>query len=167
MKTALTIGLAVLFCSAGVAVGCVDLRDHWTVDPTDVPGTDPAVQPASEPLTINQAKREVQVIRDDTNRWIEWRNADIAKEESKVAFIEGFASAGGEALLGEVGKIAGPFAAPLFLLGGYFIKRKGDSTPDQTRQEKEDSYNAGIEFGKSLALAAVGKQDDTPEATDG
>jgi len=154
-KFSIAIVLAVLFAFAGVACGLVDLRDYKTVDPTTTPG-DVGVQvvPSDEPLTINQAKREVQVIRDDTNRWIEWRNADIVKEEAKVAAVEGFFD-GGLAVLGETaGQWAGPFAPLATLLLGYATKRRKDSTPEQLANEKKDSYNKGIEIGKAAAIAA-------------
>jgi hypothetical protein len=133
----------------------VDLRDYKTVDPTTTPGeVGVQVVPSDEPLTINQAKREVQVIRDDTQRWIDWRNADIVKEEAKVAALEGFFD-GGLAVLGEAaGQWAGPFAPLATLLLGYATKRRKDSTPEQLANEKKDSYNKGIEIGKAAAIAA-------------
>lgn len=154
-KLSITFVLAIVFAVAGVACGMVDLRDWKEVDPTVTPGeVGVQVVPSDEPLTINQAKREVQVIRDDTNRWIEWRNADIVKEEAKVAAIEGFFD-GGLAVIGETaGQWAGPFAPLATLLIGYATKRRKDKSPDQVAQEKQDSYNRGIEIGKAAAVAA-------------
>jgi len=154
-KFALSIVFAAAFAVAGVACGMIDLRDYKTVDPTTTPG-DVGVQvvPSDEPLTINQAKREVQVIRDDTNRWIEWRNADIVKEEAKVAAVEGFFDGGLTALGEAAGTWAGPFAPLATLLIGYATKRRKDSTPQQLADEKKDSYNKGIEIGKAAAIAA-------------
>lgn len=40
--------------------------------------------------------------------------------------------------------LAGPAAAPLLLLGGYFFGNAGK------RKQKEKSYNAGIKLGKDL-----------------
>ena len=86
--------------------------------------------------------------------YIERRNEDIAKQEQKVAFIEGFTSAGLAAISESAGTWAGPFA-PLVTLGlGYLIKRRNDKTPDEYRKAKEESYNKGLEFGKALADAA-------------
>ena len=158
MRTA-TITVAVLFAVAGIAVSCTDLRDHVTVAPTPTHGEvgPPAsTQPAAERLTINEAKREVQTVAADTARWIEWRNIDIAKAEQWVAFIEGVATSGLPALLGEAGKYAGPFAPLLTLLGGYMIKRRNDVTAEDHRKSKEDSFNKGLEVGKKLASAVTG-----------
>lgn len=152
MARYLTFAAAILFAVAGVTVGCMDLRDHLTVPPT--PGTpDAIVQPAEEPLTINQAKREVEVVVADTARWVRWREQDIAKREQLVGFIEGFASSGLTALGETAGTWAGPFA-PLVALGiGYLTKRRKDRDPDEVRQEKEDSYNKGLEAGRVAAEA--------------
>ena len=151
------ITLAALFAFAGLAVACVDLRDHKTVPDTEKPAS---IQGDSEPdpLTINEAKREVQVIVDDTNRWIEWRNADIAKEEAKVAFIEGAVSGGLESVAGTIGQAAGPFAPLAALLIGYATKRRKDRTPDEVAKEKEDSYNRGYGLGLAVAKSIQGEQ---------
>lgn len=149
------IAAAILFAVAGLTVACTDLRDHITVPPT--PGLPAEIAAGTdESLTINEAKREVEVVVQDTARWVSWREQDIAKREQLVAFIEGFASAGFDALAGELGAVVGPFAPLVTLLGGYFIKRKGDKTPDELRQEKEDSYNAGLEAGRLLAAGLNG-----------
>lgn len=147
------VAVAVTFAAAGIAVGCVDLRDHLTVEPTATPNVE-ILQPSPEPLTITEAKREVEVVVDSTARWVEWREQDIAKREQLVAFIEGFTASGLTAVSESAGTWAGPFA-PLVTLGlGYLIKRRGDKTPEDYRKAKEDSYNAGLEFGKTLAEAA-------------
>lgn len=159
MRTA-TITVAVLFTLAGLFVACTDLRDHITVQPTPAPGSvgPPAsTTPSAEPLTINEAKREVETVAADTARWIEWRKIDIAKREQLVAFIEGVAAGGLPALLGEVGQYVGPFAPLLTLLGGYAIKRRNDVTADDYREGKQDSFNKGLEVGKKLAQAAGAK----------
>lgn len=148
------IAIAALFAFAGLAVACVDLRDHKTVPDTGKPASIASDHDPS-PLTINEAKREVQVIVDDTNRWIEWRNADIAKEEAKVAFIEGAVSGGLESVAGQIGAAAGPFAPLAALLIGYATKRRKDRTPDEVAKEKEDSYNEGLKTGKMLAAAVT------------
>lgn len=152
------VALAVLFALAGVAVSCTDLRDHLTVDPTPAPaGVDVAVP--TEPETINNAWRSVEDFRYAANTYIERRNEDIAKQEQKVAFIEGFTSAGLAAISESAGTWAGPFA-PLVTLGlGYLIKRRNDKTPEEYRQAKEKSYNKGLEFGKALADAARNQQN--------
>lgn len=158
MKTrAVAIAVAVLFAVAGVALGCVDMRDHLTVKPTATPGSvGVKVEPTDERLTINEAKREVEVVVADTARWVGWREKDIAKREQLVAFIEGFASSGLSAVTETAGTWAGPFA-PLIALGiGYATKRRGDRTPDQTRKEKEASYRAGAEAGRIAAQSVLG-----------
>ena len=142
------ISAAVLFALAGVSLSCTDLRDHFTVQPTAAPSN---LDVPTEPETINQAWRTVEDFRDDANKYIERRNEDIAKAEQKVAFIEGFSAAGLTAISETAGQWAGPFA-PLVTLGlGYLIKRRNDKTPDEYRKAKEDSYNAGVEFGKTLS----------------
>lgn len=144
--------LALIFALGGVAVACTDLRDHFTVEPTTPPaGVDIAVP--AEPETINQAWRSVEDFRYAANTYIERRNEDIAKAEQKVAFIEGFGSAGLAAISETAGTWAGPFA-PLVTLGlGYLVKRRNDKTPEEYRKAKEDSYNAGLEAGKAFAEA--------------
>jgi len=150
-----TIILAALFAFSGLAVACVDLRDHKTVPDTPKPESIQGDGGAEvERLTINEAKREVQAIVDDTERWLEWRNADIAKEEAKVAFAEGVASGGLEEYAGAIGAAAGPFAPLAALLIGYATKRRKDASPDQVAKEKQDSYNKGLEVGKALAESA-------------
>lgn len=154
------ISIAVVFALAGVTVACTDLRDHFTVDPTPAPsGVDVAVP--SEPETINQAWRSVEDFRYAANTYIERRNEDIAKQEQKVAFIEGFGSAGLAAISESAGTWAGPFA-PLLTLGlGYLVKRRNDKTPDEYRKAKEDSYNKGLEFGKALADATRNQNQES------
>lgn len=146
--------LAVLFAFGGLAIACTDMRDTqlFAVDPTPPPaGVDIAVP--TEPETINQAWRSVEDFRYGANTYIERRNEDIAKQEQKVAFIEGFGSAGLTAISETAGTWAGPFA-PLVTLGlGYLVKRRNDKTPDEFRKGKEDSYRAGVEAGKALADA--------------
>ena len=153
MKTSV-IAFASLFAVLGTACNIIDLRDHKTVPDTDKPASIQG-DDNPDPLTINEAKREVEVIVDDTNRWIEWRNADIAKEEAKVAFIEGAVSGGLESFAGQIGQAAGPFAPLAALLIGYATKRRKDRTPDEVAKEKEDSYNAGLKAGKMLAVAVT------------
>lgn len=143
--------LAVIFCFGGIAIACTDLRDSklFPVGPTPPPaGVDISVP--VEPETINQAWRSVADFRYAANTYIDRRNEDISKAEQKVAFIEGFGSAGLSAISETAGTWAGPFA-PLVTLGlGYLVKRRNDKTPDEYRKAKEDSYNAGIEAGKAL-----------------
>lgn len=156
MNWTLKFGLAfaLAFATCGVAVSCVDMKDHWPVSPTQTPAGG-FVQPSDESLSINEAKREVQVIRDDVNRWIAWRNADILKQEQKVAFIEGAVTSGLTAIWETAPAWAGGFA-PLATLGiGYLIKRRNDVTPEEYRAGKEDSYNAGLKLGRELAALAA------------
>ena len=133
------------------------MRDIKEVGPTD--DVSVVITPSEEPLTINQAKREVQVVREDVNRWIGWRNADIAKEEQKIAFIEGVASSGLAAAGETVGMWAGPFAPLATLLIGYATKRRKDASPDQVAKEKRDSYNKGVEVGKAALAPFVELKD--------
>ena len=151
------LALAVLFAFGGIAVACVDLRDHWKVDPTPAPAGVSVAVP-TEPESINQAWRGVEDFRYAANTYIERRNEDIIKEEQKVAFLEGFGSAGLSAISETAGVWAGPFA-PLVTLGlGYLVKRRNDKTPDEYRKAKEDSYNKGLETGKALATAIKQEQ---------
>ena len=148
-----TVALAALFAFSGLAVACVDLRDHWTVPPTPAPaGVEIGV--TSDPEPINVAKRSVEDFRYSANTYIERRNADIAKQEAKVAFVEGVASGGLEEYAGAIGAAAGPFAPLAALLIGYATKRRKDASPDQVAKEKQDSYNKGLEVGKALAESA-------------
>ena len=146
------IALAVIFAFAGLAVACVDLRDHWTVPPTPAPAGVELAVPA-DPEPINVAKRSVEDFRYSANTYIDRRNADIAKQEAKVAFIEGAASGGLEKYAGAIGAAAGPFGPLAALLIGYATKRRKDASPDQVAKEKQDSYNKGLEVGKAMAEA--------------
>ena len=155
MKTKLSIVL--LFTAGALTVSCMDLRDIKKVGPTE--DVSVVITPSDEPLTINEAKREVQVVREDVNRWIDWRNQDIAKEEQKIAFIEGIASSGLTAAGETVGMWAGPFAPLATLLIGYATKRRKDASPDQVAKEKMDSYNKGVEIGKAVVAASFPEKD--------
>lgn len=163
MKTT-SIAVAVLFAFASVALSCVDLRDHWTVEPTTPPpGLEMSTPEESE--TINQAKRGVEDFAHAANTYVNRRNVDIAKEEQSVAFIEGFTSAGLDAIGDTVGTWAGPFAPLAMLVIGYATKRRKDRTPDEVAKEKEDSYAkgrqdaidaarvSGDELAKAIAVA--------------
>jgi len=147
------IALAAIFAFAGLAVACVDLRDHWTVPPTPAPAGVELSVPA-EPEPINVAKRSVEDFKHSANTYIDRRNDDIAKQEAKVAFIEGAVSGGLEEYAGAIGAAAGPFAPLAALLIGYATKRRKDASPDQVAKEKQDSYNKGLEVGKAMAEAA-------------
>lgn len=48
--------------------------------------------------------------------------------------------------------VLGPSLPLLAGLAGLFIRRPGDADKDTLRKEKEASYNAGIEAGKSLPV---------------
>lgn len=134
--------VATLFAVAGCALGLVDPGDYVPVPPTDAPaGMVVEVPTASQ--SVNEAKRDLEVVVDATTRYVEWRSEDIQKRERWIAFAEGFVTAGLEPLMGEAAKFAGPFAPLVTLLGGYMIKRRKDRDPDEVRQEKEASYNAG------------------------
>ena len=159
MKATL-ISLAAAFAVFGTACNIIDGRDVITV-PNTAPVDGMIVEPNAERLTINEAKRELDVVVDSTGRWVEWRSEDIAKREQWVSFAEGVSSSGFDALIGEAAAFAGPFAPLVTLLGGYSIKRRKDRTPDEVAQEKRDSYNKGVEVGKAMALAIKG---ETPES---
>lgn len=141
MRTTL-ITLTVVLAAAGCALGLVDPGDYVPVPPTPAP-SGMVVQVPDESQSINEAKRDLEVVVDSTTRYVEWRTEDIAKRERWVKFAEGFVTAGLEPLMGEAAKFAGPFAPLVTLLGGYFIKRRKDRDPEQVRHEKEASYNAG------------------------
>lgn len=140
MKTTLVL-LAIAFSITGCALGLIDPNDHVTVGPTETP-SGMAVDTSTERLSINEAKREVQVVKESTERWLEWRQVDIAKKERVVTTLE---AAFGGALDGLLGA-ATPFlvgAAPtLTLLAGFATKRRRDMTPEEVAKEKEASYNA-------------------------
>lgn len=151
MKYATWIAVGLFFIS-GLLVACIDLRDHWTVPPTQAPaGVDLAVP--NEPEPINAAWRSVEDFRYAANTYIDRRNEDIIKQEQKVAQIEGITHGVLSVVGGEIAKWGGP-ASGLALLGiGYITKRRSDKTPEQYRKAKEDSYNAGLEAGKAIATA--------------
>jgi len=146
------IALAAAFAIFGTACNIIDGRDVLTV-----PNTDPIegmiAETGGDRLTINQAKRELEVVIDATGKWVEYRSEDIAKREQWVSFAEGLSASSTDWALGEVGKLAGPFMPLLTLLGGYSIKRRKDASPDQVASEKQDSYNKGLEVGKAMADA--------------
>lgn len=135
-------GIVVVFAAVGTLAACVDLRDHWTVDPT-TPPAGVEIATSDEPETINEAWRSVEDFKSAANTYIERRNQDIIKEEQKVAFIEGFASSGLETFLGEVGKYGGPFAPLALYIAGRMTKRREDKAPSEVQKEKEASYAAG------------------------
>ena len=148
MKTT-GIVLAALFAVFGIACNVIDLEDSplFSVDPT--PGS--PVEVADEPLTIKDADRELKAATDAFVRWQTWRNADIADEKNKVAFVEGFAEGMAPFVGEQIAAVAGPFAPLATLLIGYATKRRKDRSPDEVMKEKEDSYNAGLEAGRKLA----------------
>ena len=158
MKLYALFAAAILFAAVGITVGCVDLRDYVTVPDTsgapDIASTD------GDPATINEANRDLEVFAADSARYIAWRQADIAKREQIVGFIEGFASSGLNTLGETAGTWAGPFAPLVALSLGYLKRRKGDRTPEEVREEKEASYNAGREAAEAAFGIIVPKATD-------
>jgi len=159
----LAIVATVVYAAAGLTVACVDMRDYKTVPPTPPPAGVEVVTP-DEPETINEAKRSLEDFRNSANTYIERRNQDIAKEERKVAFIEGGLTSG----LASISPLAGPLAPLVTLVAGYAIRRRNDKTPQQVQKEKEQSYakarkdviadieaarKAGVSFGDAISKA--------------
>ena len=96
-------------------------------------------------LPLSQARGEYQAWRADVKRSdSEWRES-LEGGENFVGLLEGV----GMTALQEFSPLAGPAALPALLLGGYFF---GNSNK---RKNKEASYNAGLERGKSLAREVI------------
>jgi hypothetical protein len=136
LMIAVVVGLVV----AGIQ-GC-QLADIIKVK-TPVPIQQSDGLPAKLPLS--QARGEYLSWRAETQRSdAEWRESIDGGEEF-VGLLEGV----GMTALQEFSPLAGPAALPALLLGGYFF---GNSNK---RKNKEASYNAGLEKGKSLAREIV------------
>lgn len=167
---------AISFAVIGILPACgIDLRDYRTVDTPAAPG-DIADAGEAQTLTINQAWQHLE---DSDASYLKWRERyaeEIAKREAPIAFIEGVFTVGLTTLIGEAGELAGPFAPLVTLLGGMALKRRKDSTPDQVeverkrlqlkhadelRRAKQDSYNAGIEVGKTIIESVKGQESNT------
>lgn len=158
--TGITIALAVLFAAAGTACNFIDLKDYKDVAPTTPPpGLEVAVP--AEPESINDADRSLEDFTFAAKTYIQRRGLDIEREKAKIAMIEGVFDGGLQAFGASVGAIAGPFAPALALFLGYRTKRRKDLTPEEAKaaaaEEKEKSYNAGLEVGKNLAESVLKK----------
>ena len=159
MKTTLLL-LAITFCLAGCALGLIDPNDHVTVGPTETPDG-MVVDASTERLSINEAKREVQVVKESTERWLEWRQVDIAKKERVVTTLEAAFGGALDGLLGAATPFLAGAAPTLALLAGYATKRRKDMTPEEVAKEKEDSYNAARKHTIDLLRkAGVSVPDD-------
>lgn len=167
-KTKITIVAAVLFAFAGTACNFIDLKDYKDVDPTTPPpGLEVAVP--AEPESINEADRSLEDFTAAAKTYIERRGLDIEKEKAKIAVVEGIADGGLQVFGEQIGMIAGPFAPLAALLIGYKTKRRKDLTPEEAKaaaaDEKEKSYNAGIEAGKALAESLLNKDKKNDNGT--
>lgn len=133
--TILTIAAAMALVIAGCQA--ISLEDLVKVK------TPPQVQrevglPSKLPLSVARGEYETwraEVQRSDA----QWRES-IEGGAEFVGLLSGFAMTQLEAY----SPLAGPAAAPLLLLGGYFFGNR------RIRKEKESSYNAGIRIGKDL-----------------
>ncbi len=105
------------------------------------------------------------------NRWQDWvstnseafaRNIDAGNE--RVALIESITALG----IGALGEVSTTFPggavvfSGLSLLAGWFLKKPG--TDKVVAKEKEDSYNAGIEKGKTIAATVMDAVEEIKES---
>ena len=161
LATKTTIVLLAVSCSlVGCALGLIDPNDHVTVGPTESPDG-MVVSPSAERLSINEAKREVQIVKESTERWLGWRQEDIAKKERVVTTLEAAFGGAVDGLLGAATPFLAGAAPTLALLAGYATKRRKDMTPEEVAKEKEASYNAARKHTVDLLRkAGVSVPDD-------
>lgn len=157
-KLSILVLIALVYAAVGCSLLAMDARDYVPVGPTEaVPGM--AADVPDESMPITEAKRNAEIVVDSTRRWVEFRTEDIEKRERLVGLLEGFTSSGLDIVAGEVGRISGPFAPLAALLGGYFVKRRGDRNPEEARTEKEAARAEGRkeaeEFGRKFAEAVA------------
>ena len=151
----LTVGVFVVL---GTLQGC-DLRSRIVVKaPPDLLAT----VDVDEPLTLDEAER----VWEDWTAWVQSRSKQyqraVGDAEDRAARIEALLDLGLAAANEGAGQIPGGafLVGGLSLLTGLFLKRPSEDK--RTAKEKEDSYNAGLEEGKRLIMAAI-KGDESKQ----
>jgi hypothetical protein len=150
-----------VFAILAAMQGC-DLRSKIVVKaPPDLLAT----VDVDEPLTLDEAGR----VWEDWTAWVQSRSKQyqraVGDAEDRAARIEALLDLGLAAANEGAGQIPGGafLVGGLSLLTGIFLKRPSEDK--RTAKEKEDSYNAGLEEGKRLIMAAIkGEKPEEPKA---
>jgi hypothetical protein len=146
-----------VFAILAAMQGC-DLRSKIVVKaPSDVL----AAVDVDEPMTLAEA----EAAWEDWAQWVDTRTRQFQRAindaEDRYARIEALLDLGLAAANEGAGQIPGGafLVGGLSLLTGLVLKRPGEDK--RVGKEKEDSYNAGLEEGKRLIMAAI--KSDKPE----
>ena len=150
-----------VFAILAAMQGC-DLRSKIVVKaPSDVL----AAVDVDEPMTLAEA----EAAWEDWAQWVDTRTRQFQRAindaEDRYARIEALLDIGLAAANEGAGQIPGGafLVGGLSLLTGLVLKRPGEDK--RVGKEKEDSYNAGLEEGKRLILAAIkGDKPEEPKA---
>ena len=150
-----------VFAILAAMQGC-DLRSKIVVKaPSDVL----AAVDVDEPMTLAEA----EAAWEDWAQWVDTRTRQFQRAindaEDRYARIEALLDLGLAAANEGAGQIPGGafLVGGLSLLTGLVLKRPGEDK--RVGKEKEDSYNAGLEEGKRLILAAIkGDKPEEPKA---
>jgi hypothetical protein len=150
-----------VFAILAAMQGC-DLRSKIVVKaPSDVL----AAVDVDEPMTLAEA----EAAWEDWAQWVDTRTRQFQRAindaEDRYARIEALLDLGLAAANEGAGQIPGGafLVGGLSLLTGLFLKRPSEDK--RTAKEKEDSYNAGLEEGKRLIMAAIkGDKPEEPKA---
>ena len=149
----------VAFAILGALQGC-DVRSQLVVKaPSDMLAT----VDVDEPLTLDEAA----VVWEDWTAWVQSRSKQyqraVSDAEDRAARIEALLDLGLAAANEGAAQLPGGafLVGGLSLLTGIFLKRPG--TDKMTAKEKENSYNAGLEEGKRLIMAAIKGDDSKPQ----
>ena len=119
---------------------------------------------SEETVTLSDSRYE-------WDRWQDWVRSNseafarnIEAGNDRVALIENLTAMG----IGALGEVSGTFPggavifSGLSLLAGWFLKKPG--TDKVVAKEKEDSYNAGIEKGKTIAATVMEAVEEIKES---
>ena len=150
-----------VFAILAAMQGC-DLRSKIVVKaPSDVL----AAVDVDEPMTLAEA----EAAWEDWAQWVDTRTRQFQRAindaEDRYARIEALLDLGLAAANEGAGQIPGGafLVGGLSLLTGLVLKRPGEDK--RVGKEKEDSYNAGLEEGKRLIVAAIkGDKPEEPKA---
>lgn len=150
-----------VFAILAAMQGC-DLRSKIVVKaPSDVL----AAVDVDEPMTLAEA----EAAWEDWAQWVDTRTRQFQRAindaEDRYARIEALLDLGLAAANEGAGQIPGGafLVGGLSLLTGLVLKRPGEDK--RVSSEKQDSYNAGLEEGKRLIMAAIkGDKPEEPKA---